>query len=412
MKLLRTAWVILVVVVLALDVAGVPFAYREHVTLCTRSAEFCIDETNRLTPEAARDLADIGVSRQFYAAYLGVALDTFFTLACLGVAAVIFLRRSDEHMALLAAFVLVLFGGAGAAGTMADLEVVHPALWFAVNLLDYASQVSFVAFFLLFPDGRFVPRWTRLVAVAAVLYFVLDIFFPGSPVEFATEPLFLLFVLSLVAVQVYRYRQVSTPEQRQQTKWVVFGFGVGLGGFAAIIAASALVPSFSQAGPLGVMVVITLIYGFLLLVPLSIGMAILRSRLYDIDVVINQALVYGSLTAMLVGVYVGSVVLLQYLLRALTGQGSTLAIVASTLAIAALFVPLRSRVQALIDRRFYRQKYDAAKTLDEFGVRLRDEVDLDDLTGDLVLVVRDTVAPEHVSLWLRPASRGRGRGTI
>jgi hypothetical protein len=150
----------------------------------------------------------------------------------------------------------------------------------------------------------------------------------------------------------------------------------------------------------------TLIYGFLLLIPLSIGVAILRSRLYDIDVVINRTLVYGSLTATLVLVYAGSVVLLQYLLRALTGQGSTLAVVASTLAIAALFNTLRRGVQGLIDRRFYRKKYDARKTLEVFGAKLRDETDLEALSGELVNVVRHTVQPGHASLWLRPPDRG------
>jgi len=138
------------------------------------------------------------------------------------------------------------------------------------------------------------------------------------------------------------------------------------------------------------------------MLPAAIGIAILRYRLYEIDVVINRTLVYGSLTVMLVALYFGGIVVLQRVFVALTGQQSTLAVVASTLAIAALFNPLRRRVQALVDRRFYRKKYNATKTLATFNLRLREETDLDTLRSDMLGVVRQTMQPEHASLWLRP----------
>jgi hypothetical protein len=146
----------------------------------------------------------------------------------------------------------------------------------------------------------------------------------------------------------------------------------------------------------------------LLIVPVFTYIAILKYRLYEIDIIINRALVYGSLTAMLLALYFGGIVVLQRVFVALTGQRSTLAVVASTLLIAALFTPLRRRIQAFIDRRFYRRKYDAAKTLEAFSAKLRDETDLEALNSELVGVVRETMQPAHVSLWLRSDTAPKG----
>jgi hypothetical protein len=219
--------------------------------------------------------------------------------------------------------------------------------------------------------------------------------------------LFFGLIGSAVLAQVYRYRRVSTPVHRQQTKWVVFAAAVAGAGLVGTSTLGTAVPAMEQSGPLGQMIGTTLTEGFVLLIPLSIGVAMVRSGLYEIDVIINRTLVYGSLTAALVVLYFGGIVVLQRGFVLLTGEKSTLAVVASTLAIAALFNPLRRRVQALVDRRFYRRKYDAAKTLEAFSARLREETDLGTLTADLVGVVGEAMQPAHVSLWLRPETASK-----
>jgi hypothetical protein len=193
--------------------------------------------------------------------------------------------------------------------------------------------------------------------------------------------------------------------QRQQIKWLAYGGAVVVGAvFASGVFATIWSPdvgiALTSLGLLGV--------------PIFTGVAIARYRLHDIDIVINRTLVYGALTAALVAVYFGGVATLQAIFRALTGQEQQpqLAIVVSTLAIAALFNPLRRRIQSFIDRRFYRSKYDARKTLESFSAKLRDETDLQALNNELVGVVRETMEPSHISLWLRPdpplrASEGR-----
>jgi hypothetical protein len=198
--------------------------------------------------------------------------------------------------------------------------------------------------------------------------------------------------VSLVSL-VLRFRR-SRGEERQQIKWVAYA--------AALIATYLFVDSiFGEALDPVSPILNAVFFGSLWV---AIGVAILKYRLYDIDRVINHTLVYGLLTTALVAVYFGGVAAAQAIFRTLTGQEDQpqLAIVVSTLAIAALFNPLRRRIQSFIDRRFYRRKYDAAKTLEAFSAKLRDETDLDALSDDLVGVVRETMQPAHVSLWLRP----------
>jgi hypothetical protein len=280
--------------------------------------------------------------------------------------------------------------------------------------LQVLGEVCAVLFFLLFPGGRFVPRWTRWIGVVFLAFQIPSDLFPnlysGSPALESVQGLvFVGFLVSIVWSQIYRYRRVSTPEQRRQTKWVVFGTTLAIAGLFAVVLPFSLFLAWPGGDkPLVLLVINTGLGLSMLLIPLSIGVAVLRSRLFDIDLVINRTLVYGPLTAMLVLFYVSGVVSLQYAFRTLTGQESQIAIVASTLAIAALFNPLRRRVQAFVDRRFYRRKYDAAKTLADFSAKRRDETDLEALNNELVGVVRETMQPAHISLWIRPDTVPKG----
>jgi hypothetical protein len=253
----------------------------------------------------------------------------------------------------------------------------------------------------------------RWLAVAFIVNDVPDVLFPElysrlPPLETVSYLVFLGSVASLVWSQLYRYRRVSSPAQQQQTKWVVFGLTLGVAGTFPL----QLPVDLSLVGgdtPLALLLLRTGFSLSFLLVPLSISVAVLRSHLFDIDILINRTLVYGLLTAMLIGLYFGGIVMLQRLFVLLTGGTSTLAVVASTLAIAALFSPLRRRTQSFIDRGFYRNKYDARKTLESYSAKLRDETDLDALSDDLVGVVRETMQPAHVSLWLRPDTGSRDK---
>jgi hypothetical protein len=231
----------------------------------------------------------------------------------------------------------------------------------------------------------------------------ISVFFPNTPFNNSTPAFVLLLVVvaSPIILQIYRYRRVSTPVQRQQTKWVVFGIVLGFGSFLiGAIVLYLLLPQFFTISPLVTTLVQIPLNLLILVFPLSIGFAILRARLWEIDRLISRTLVYATLTAMLAQIYVGLIIGLQALLHGIISQENSVAIVVSTLAVAALFQPLRRRIQRVIDRRFYRRKYDAAKTVEAFNATLRNEVDLATLSEHLLNIARETIQPVHISLWL------------
>jgi hypothetical protein len=278
-----------------------------------------------------------------------------------------------------------------------------PRLWEASSAVVALVGVGAILLFMyVFPDGHFVPSWARWLALVSIAVIAPSILFPYSTLSLWWHPLLNSLVSggvfgTIVLVQLYRYRLVSNFVQRQQTKWVVLGIVAAAVGYCMF-----LVLNLLQVGVLVSLLGYTTALLLLFLLLVSIVVAVLRYRLYDVDLIINRTLVYGALTAALVALYFVLIVVLQRLFVLLSGQQSTLAVVASTLAIAAMFSTLRRRIQRVVDRRFYRRKYDSGKTLEAFSAKLRNETDLDALSGDLRAVVAETMQPAHVSLWLRP----------
>ena len=304
----------------------------------------------------------------------------------------------------------------------------------ALNHLLWVPAVGLLGtyVFLLFPDGRLPsPRWRPLSWLSGVVIVLLSVGVGLTPeplehlggvrnplgleepqwvtaAPYVVLPLLPLCMLASVLSVVLRYRR-SRGEERQQIKWIAFAASLIGPLYVIAMIASFVIPQanwFAAGSPL---LLNLLEYAALLsftLIPIAVGFAVLRYRLYEIDLLINRTLVYGSLTAMLVALYFGGVATTQLVFRTLADQQQPqLAVVLSTLVIAALFNPLRRRIQAFIDRRFYRRKYDAQQTLEDFSARLREETDLAQLNTELLSVVRETMQPEHVSLWLQSRDR-------
>jgi hypothetical protein len=357
-------------------------------------------------PEATRILQQLGLSGGVYVA-LSIVLVSLAGLAYCAVAAVIIWRRPNDWMALLVSSMLIT-QGLFESNYLPTPFSIPSSPWYVAGLwLSYISPVQVLFFCALFPNGRLVPRWIGWVLLGICLIDLPANIYPTMPQAGLIEAVFVFCGFPLVAgTVVYRYRRVSTPIERQQTKWVVFGGMLTIVGFMLWFTPQiVLYSSLSQPGsPYDILGHPLLLLSSIVL-PVCIGIAVLRYRLWDIDLIINRALVYGSLTAILAAVYVACVIAAQAITTALTGQRSLPppAIVASTLLIAALFQPFRALLQRVIDRRFYRRRYDASKTLATFGQTLRGEVDLDlsRLNEHLLSTVQETMQPAHVSLWLR-----------
>ncbi len=401
--LARAIWFAVVVVSLALLVTGLQF------------------QVNHLAQTAdMRSLQELGISLQSYAVYL-ILLSILVVLVHVVIAAVIFWRRSYDWVALLVSLTLVTNGAAYALSNL-YASASGPSVWLSLaSVIIYLGLVTSYTVLYVFPDGYFVPSWTKWLAIAWAVVAFLAVFIPDSVFSMTGWPAYgrvmLLVVWSGVGVgaQLFRYQNVSSPVQRQQIKWALLGLtAAAVGPIVFMISISA--SSVSNDAPnilyqrVGAgmftfsfvfrLMTLTIFRLGTLLFPLSFGIAVMRYRLWEIDIILRRTLTYGVLTALLLVLYFVIIVLSQLAIGWLVPGASPFAVVISTLAIAALFNPLRHRVQNWIDRQFYRNKYDAEVTLEAFSKSLREEVDLDQLSERMLAVVEKTMHPEHISLCL------------
>ncbi len=383
------AWVVTAVAGSVAWLSGPILRWSALQTPCNPDAK-CLGF--QLDVGAARDLSHHTISMSAYAVGIVVVFTALWAV-WFGLSALIVIRKPNDRGALLSAFFFVFLPGLAAGqwlpGNVAnDLQPV-----FLATLLLYG---------LLFPNGRFEPRAMRWVGLAIVLFSAAsELPFLGF-LQFAGTPILLALFLAVAGNLVYRFRVLSSWSERQQMKWAVLGLSTAIVGLIAVWTGGVLLPIPSGMGSLYYALVNSPISALLAsAIPVTIGISVLRNRLWDIDRIISRALVYAALTVMLASIYVSGVIGLQALFRLLIGAAPAPAIALSTLAIVALFGPLRRRTQIVIDRRFYRSKYDAGKTLTAFSERLRSELDLGQLSQDMTMVVSDALHPEHVSLWLR-----------
>lgn len=394
----RITWGIVIAFALGMFVASL-FAYPRIFALTTTPCSGSACSDFQLSPASFQALHKLGISPGVFLTLIMVPYSWLPTPVWIGIGIILVWRKSDDWYALLVSLWLIVWG-VGFATSFGSVPSIEPAFHIPSQVFKVLYEVLIIPAILLFPNGRLAPRWSiGLIAIWTIAQF---------PILFA-DPLQLFVIVGMGVILIYRYVRVLTPVQRQQAKWLIFALLIDIAvfwiGWRLLTLA---LPSLEAQGAIAGALNAALWALTFLLIPISIGIAMMRYRLWDIDIIINRTLVYGLLTAMLTLLYVGLVLGLQFLFDRIAGPttaNSPLILVGSTLIIAALFRPLRHRIQSIIDRRFYRKKYDAEKTLAAFSATLRNEVDLNELQAQLLAVVQETMQPSHVSLWLRSSGR-------
>ncbi len=400
LSIARAAWFVCAGVAITAFIASMGIALGEPLPHCTTLEAACGPWS--LSQEDVGIAQKMGMSEALIRMmYFGRSILTYGAFIVIGL--IIFWRRSDDWLAWLLSLTLVSFAVEGVQN-LGVFQIIVYALY----------PIAAIGYYLLpfvFPTGRFEPRWTRWIFVPILVISLVPQMIITTLGE-KENPMASFGILVGGAVWfcaaiysiIYRYARISNAIERQQTKWLMGSLLAPILGLVPFTFTSTIyAPSQPSPERLAFMLLVVFPTGLAsyLALALGIAIAILRYRLWDIDILIRRTLIYSILTALLALFYIGAVVILQQFLRALTGAGDDLAIIVSTLAIAALFNPLRHRVQDAIDHRFYRRKYDAQKVLERFAITARDEVELEKLTGELLNVVSETMQPTSVNLWLK-----------
>ncbi len=396
----RAAFLTIAMLTLILFIVAVPISYTKLQAICTTACE-----PWELTADSIKAFHSHGISVAFYAGYM-VALESAYVAVFVIVAAFIFSRRPAQPLALLGAFTLVTF--TADTGTLSMLAEVHPFWSFLTMGMRYTSSVAFTTFVLLFPSGRFIPRWTRWAAVAwAVLEFP-GAFWYESPFNFRNWPAPLELVVwvgmigTALAAQIYRYRWVASTVQRQQTKWALFCMTAGGLGFLGMVVLATLFPWLDRPGEPVAFAVAFGFYASKALIPIGLGIAILRYRLWDIDPIINRTLLYGALTACIVGLYMFIVVYLGALFRT---SGNTAIALVATGVVAVIFQPLRERLQQAINRLMYGERAEPYAVLSRLGQRLEASLAPETVLPTIVQTVKEALKLPYVAIALKHNER-------
>ncbi|HEU0291144.1 MAG TPA: GAF domain-containing protein, partial [Anaerolineales bacterium] len=396
LSLARAFQILIICLTIGLFIINIPLNYEQRNTIC--ETDPC--PPNQLSIRSVQALENIGMSVQDLVA-LTIALDIFIAVSFTACAIVIFVRKPNDPFTIFVTIMLVTFGTSTFTGGIRGIAVAYPQLEWLTQTIAFIGSVGILAFFFVFPNGRFTPRWTMAIFISWFLFQLPRYYFPNSSLILHGDSaiynlLFVAFFLSGVVAQIYRYIRVSNAVERQQTKWVIYGLTIGMGCYLVLRTLSLLVSDPMGSGlPVSLGVVITSTF-FILLIPISITIAVIRYRLWDINPIINRTLVYGALSASTIALYVLAV---GFASRYFQGSNVIFAFIATGI-IAILFEPLRQRLQRAVNRLMYGERDDPTTVLTKLSQRLDSTIAPDSVLQTIVETLAQTLRLPYAAISL------------